>query len=71
MSPEVTRYILWNELDTAMNYLRYELHQRCMNCLLCKHCGVTESHLIGRCVEGAAPYIELCVGYGIYDVPII
>ena len=25
-------------------------------------------HLIGRCVEGAAPYSVFCVGDGIYDV---
>ena len=64
MSPEVTRYILWNELATAMNYLRYELHQRCMNCLLCKHCGVLRTDFVGASI--ARPI----VGTGVLDGPL-
>ena len=64
MSPEVTRYILWNELATAMNYLRYELHQRCMNCLLCKHCGVSDG-LNGASI--ARPIVGTDVPGGPFD----
>ena len=68
-----------NELADAMNYLRYELHRVCMNSLQSKHCGVTGSHLIVfylsvTLARASSPKIGeprgLCVGYGIYDVPI-